>query len=275
MILVTGATGNVGGEVVHALSERGERVRAMSRHSPEVALSGVEYVSADLADLDSVRPALEGARGIFLLGGYADPATLMAACTRAGVRRVVLLSSSSVNGASDDNLIGVGARAGERAVRESGLAWTILRPNGFMANLLRWRTQLRHGDVISGPFPEIPVALVHPADIGAVAAEALTTDTWNESVLPVTGPEPLLPREQAEVLGQALCRPLTYRGLFGDDARAMLAESMSPEYADAIIALYSGQLNEARVSDTVRKVTGRGPLSLSEWVTSHLPEFQS
>lgn len=177
MILVTGATGNVGGELVRALVSAGEAVRALSRGARQMALpTGVEGVAGDLNRPETLSSALAGARGVFLLSGYQDMPGLLAEIRRAGVERVVLLSSSSAPGGDMNNAISRYMIFSEAAVRESGVPWTFLRPSAFMSNALQWVPQLRAGDVVRARFAGVRVATIDPYDIAAVAAEALLSD---------------------------------------------------------------------------------------------------
>lgn len=144
MILVTGATGNVGSEVATALTARGEEVRAVVRNPDRGARpEGVEVVRGDLDLPESLASALDGARGVFLLGGLRDMPGLLRQVERSGVEHVVLLTSRCVVGGKPDNAISRIWLDSEAAVRESGAAWTILRPGGFQSNALRWLPQTR------------------------------------------------------------------------------------------------------------------------------------
>ena len=175
MILVTGATGNVGREVAAALAARGEPVRAVLRDSAQASMpAGVEVVQGDLDLPESLTPALRGARAVFLLGGWGDMPELLRRIDRAGVQHVVLLSSRCVVGGRPDNAITRMWLDSEAAVRNSSVAWTVLRPSGFHSNALRWLAQLRQGDVVRAPWPDVKIAAIDPADIGAVAATVLT-----------------------------------------------------------------------------------------------------
>jgi len=96
MILVTGATGNVGGELVRALAGAGQSVRALTRDDkPRDFPPGVPQVPGDLNKPESMRAALSGATAMFLYPGYQDMAATLAAAGEAGVRRVVMLSASA------------------------------------------------------------------------------------------------------------------------------------------------------------------------------------
>src|SRR3954462_13934028 len=154
MILVTGATGNVGAELVRTLAAAGEPVRALVR-DPSRATSlpdGVEPVAGDLNRPETLEPAIEEVRGVHLLAGYSGLPDALDRMRRAGVERVTLQSSSAVPGGDTTNAVARYHIESEAAIRASGLAWTFLQPNGFMSNALEGAQPLRHGDVLSGPF---------------------------------------------------------------------------------------------------------------------------
>jgi uncharacterized protein YbjT (DUF2867 family) len=144
MLLITGATGNVGAELVRALIDAGEQVRALTRADRADGLpAGAEAVTGDLNRPDSLSEALAGVRGVFLLPGYEDMDGVLAALRDAGVERVVLLSGSSAATGDTSNAVTAYMMRSEAAVKQSGVPWTILRPFGFMSSALRWRDQLR------------------------------------------------------------------------------------------------------------------------------------
>src|ERR687891_2627159 len=173
MILVFGATGNVGGAVARELAAAGAKVRAVVRDPQRAGVpAGVEVVAGDLGDADTLRPALAGADAAFLLSGYGGIDGLVPEMPAAGIERVVLLSSSAAPTGDLANVVARYHILSERAVRDSGLRWTFLRPNSFMSDTYRWLPQLRAGDAIRLPFAEVPIAMIHPDDLGAVAAAA-------------------------------------------------------------------------------------------------------
>ncbi len=274
MILVTGATGNVGGELVLALAARGEAVRAVARRPDTVALPApVEVAAADLAAPASLGPALDGVRRVFLLGNLATP-DLLAVLRDAGVEHVVLLTSRCVVGGKQDNAITRMWLDAEDAVRSSGLAWTILRPSGFHSNALRWLTQLRDGDVVRAPWPDVPIASIDPADIAAVAAAALTEPGHEGTAPALSGPQPLTPGDQVATLAAVLGRPLRYEPLADDDARAAMAGDTPAAFVDALFRFFTdGEYDDAPVVDTVRAITGREPRTFDEWARAHVANF--
>jgi uncharacterized protein YbjT (DUF2867 family) len=277
MILVTGATGNIGRELADALAARGEQVRALVRTAgdPRPALpSGVQPVAGDLNSPASMRAALAGVRGLFLLPGYQNMAGTLAEARQAGVQHVVLISSSSIAGGDPGNAITRYMMESETAVRESGLAWTFLRPFGFMSNTLQWVPQLQAGDVVRAPWPDVPIAMIDPHDIAAVAAVALTTAGHEGRFYTLSGPAPLRPADRVRTLGEVLGRHLTFEAQPDDEARAQLSKSMPDEYVDAFFRFYSaGTLDESRVQPDVSDVTGRAPRSFGQWAQAHAAAF--
>src|SRR5215468_7359801 len=132
MFLVTGATGNVGGELVRQLVDQGQPVRALIRDAQRQRLPDVETVPGDLNRPESLREALAGIHAMFLLGGYPDMAGILAEARRARVEHVVLLTSRSVEKGVPTNAVVNMWLKSEDAVQTSGLSWTILRSSGFM-----------------------------------------------------------------------------------------------------------------------------------------------
>jgi uncharacterized protein YbjT (DUF2867 family) len=276
MFLVTGAAGNVGAEVVRALTAADQRVRALVRSGRPAGLPpGVEAVAGDLNRPESLAEALAGVRGAFLLPGYEDMKGVLAEVRGAGVERVVLLSGSSAASGDSSNAVSAYMIRSEDAVRESGVPFTILRPFGFMSNALRWRDQLEAGDVVREPFADVAVAVVDPADIGAVAATALLADGHEGRIHVVSGPQALRPADRVGILGAALGRELRLEALSDDDARTQMSAQMPVEYVDAFFDFYvEGSLDESQVQPTVREVLGREPRTFEQWVAAHADAFR-
>ena len=275
MILVTGATGNVGGELVRQLAAAGQPVRALTRGDAQGGFPpGVQAVPGDLNDPASLRPALHGATGVFLLPGYADMTGVLAEARQAGVAKVAQLSGSSAGAGDLDNAITRYMTRTEEAVRASGLAWTILRPMAFMSNTFQWLPQLNAGDLVRAPFAYVRQAVTDPADIAAVAALALTEDGHEGRVYPVSGPEPLAPADRVAILGRVLGRSLRFQAQPDDEARAEMSAAMPAEYVDAFFRFYAdGTLDESVVWPTVRDLTGRPPRTFEQWAAAHAEMF--
>ncbi|HEX2317074.1 MAG TPA: NmrA family NAD(P)-binding protein [Thermomonospora sp.] len=276
MILVTGATGNVGAEVVRAVASAGEPVRALTRDPAKAApQTGVEYVAGDLNDPTSLKPALEGARGLFLLPGYQGAAELLGHARDAGVERVVLLSGGSAGLSDMSNAITRYMAEAEQTVRESGLAWTFVRPSAFMSNTFEWIPQLKEGDVVRAPFANVATANIDPHDIGAVVARALLEDGYEGRILLPTGPEALLPADRLRILGTVLGRDLRLEPYSNEEAREVMLQTTPPQYVDAFFDFYvAGSLDESVVRPTVEEVTGTPPRTFTQWATAHADAFR-
>jgi uncharacterized protein YbjT (DUF2867 family) len=276
MILVTGATGNVGSEVVSALAGAGERVRALVRDRSKATLpAGVEPVAGDLNKPETMTDALTGVSGAFLLPGYADMPGLLARIREAGAERVVLLSGGSAANGDMSNAVSRYMILSEQAVQDSGLPWTIVRSNAFMSNALRWLPQLATGDVVRVPFPTVRTAPIDPYDIAAVAASALGTAEHGGRTYLLSGPESLLPADQVAALARVLGRDLSCEGLTNEEARAEMEASMPVEYVDAFFSFYvDGTLDESQVEPTVQQVTGRPPRTFEQWARAHADAFR-
>ena len=276
MILVTGATGNVGRELVRQLAEGGEEVVALIRRDEDRARlpSGVHGVVGDLNRPQPWAPTLSGVRAAHLLAGYDGLDELLSAMRDAGVERVTLQSSSSVPAGDMTNAVARYHILSEQAVRDSGLAWTFIQPNSFMTNALRWLPQLRAGDTIRLPFANVPIATIDPADIAAVAAAALTTDRHEGRSYRVSGPESLLLAEQVAILAKVLGRDLRFEAQSDEEAHAEMTASMPADYVDAFFSFFvEGTIDESTVLPTVEEVLGRPPRRFEDWARAHADAF--
>jgi uncharacterized protein YbjT (DUF2867 family) len=276
MILVTGAAGNVGGELVRELADAGVPVRALTRSAGRNRFpADVDVVTGDLNNPASLRPVLDGTDRLFLLPGYADMAGVLTEARRAGVRSVVQLSGMSAGNGDTSNAITAYMAASERAARESGLAWTIVRPAMFMSNALQWVPQLRDGDVVRAPFAHAVAAAIDPVDIAAVAAVALTATGHEDRVYEVSGPEPLTAADRVSILGEILGRDLRFEAQSDEDARTEMSATTPAKYVDAFFDFYvGGSLDESKVLPTVQDVTGRPPRTFAQWATTHADAFR-
>ncbi|MFC6155416.1 NAD(P)H-binding protein [Kribbella jiaozuonensis] len=270
-ILITGATGNAGGAVVQSLAEKGIPARALIR-SERALPDGIEPVFGDLNRPDTFVEALTGVTGIFLLSGYDRLEELLTNAVNAGVRKVVVLSSSSLDGELT-NAVAAYHHATEEAVRATSLDWTFLRPNSFMSNTLRWLDQLRVGDEVRVQFPDVPVSTIHPRDIADVAVAALQGSSDGE-VLRLTGPVALTPVEQVRILGEGIGRGLTAYPMSRSETHDALLASMPAPYAAAIESFFAdGTIDETSVNNTVTQVTGQTPRTLQTWVQENAELF--
>ena len=265
MILITGSTGNIGRELLPLVPEARPLIR-----DPAQAPFGTRPMVGDLTRPGEID--FTGVHRLFLMPGY--PGVVEAAAA-AGVERVVLLSGSSAEGGDLDNAVSRYMIETERAVRASGLVWTILRPSAFMSNALRWLPQLAAGDTVRAQFPHVAAAVIDPYDIASVAAIALTEDGHAGAIHRITGPEPLTPADQVRILAEATGRDLTFVGLSNEETRAELERTMPPQYVAAFWNFYvDGALDESVVTGTVADVAGRPPRTFAQWAAGHIEMFR-
>jgi uncharacterized protein YbjT (DUF2867 family) len=275
-ILVTGATGNVGAEVVDALTRANEAVRALVRNAARAELpSDVEVVEGDLNEPEALAAALADVEAVFLLPGYRDMPGMLRAIADAHAERVVLLSGTSAASGDTSNAVTAYMLQSEVAVRDSGVPWTILRSYGLMSNTLRWIDQLMAGDVVREPFADVPVAMVDPYDLGEVAARALRSAAREGQTYLVSGGAAIRPADRVRILGEALGRPLRLDPLSNGEARAQLTSQMPVEYVDAFFDFYvDGSLDESQPQATVQEILGRAPRTFAEWARAHAGAFR-
>ncbi|MFC5185500.1 NAD(P)H-binding protein [Actinomadura harenae] len=284
MILVTGATGNVGGQVLAQLLERGIPARAMTRDPESAHLpGGAEVVRGDLADPEGLEMCLDGVDAVFLMWPFHDarPVTTILEVIKRHAQRVVLLSSGAVQDgfAPDQHTDPVGRSHAEveHRVQQSGLAWTVLRPSTFAANALWWADQIRDGDTVAGPFGAVRMAMLHEADIAAVAVAALTGDGHDQACYQLTGPELLTQSEQVHIIGQALGRRLRWQELSREQARQRLLddESFPDSFVDVLLDGYAKMLDAPAppVTRTIETVTGAPARTFHQWAADHAEQF--
>jgi uncharacterized protein YbjT (DUF2867 family) len=281
MILVTGATGTVGREVVAQLLATGQKVRALVRDPSKAKLDArVELVAGDLTQAETLVRAVRGAERLFSLalgpqlgmqeGGLARNAK------KAGVRHIVKLSVLGAGGRARSG-VAVWHDAGERAIREAGIDWTFVRPGAFMSNALWWSSTIRSQGRVFSNFGDGKLPVVHPRDIAAVAVRALTSPGHEGKAYPLTGPEALSTAEQVRILAAAIGRTIEYVSITDDVAREGMLKAGMPSYLiDALLPfgeiVRSGRA--AEVLGTVEEVTGKAPLTFAEWAREHAAEFR-
>lgn len=281
MILVTGATGTIGSEVVRQLAARGEKVRALSR-SPEQARlpSGVETARGHHRDRPAVAAAMAGVEAAFLVGvfGPEDAESdrgMVDAARAAGVRRVVKLSAISA-GDSRTGLGGIAHGQGEEAVRASGLEWTVLRPSAFASNTLRWAEAVRTGQPVRNMMGQGRQGVVDPRDVAEIAVAALLDPRHAGRTYTLTGPETISPGEQAAVLGEVLGRSVELADLTPAETREMLrASGWEEARAEAILGSirFVAEGGNAIVTEDVPELLGRVARTYRAWAEDHRAAF--
>ncbi|MGC5365355.1 NAD(P)H-binding protein [Streptomyces sp. DT24] len=276
MILVTGATGNIGRALVKELQAFGAGpLRGLTRDTVRAAFpDGVEAVEGDLTRTPSLKPALEGVRSLFLVSRVGSDADILHAVGRAGVEHVVLVSSITVEthphlGPAGEN------SAVERLLKDSGMAWTILRPTQFASNAMWWAEVIREHGTVRVPYAEVGLPTIHPADIASVARAALTEPGHRERTYALTGPERITARQQVGAIAAVLGREVPFAEIGRQEAHRQMATFLGDEAADAVLDVTGGDVNEEllTVRDTVSRITGSPARTFHQWASENAAAF--
>jgi uncharacterized protein YbjT (DUF2867 family) len=282
MILVTGATGNVGRQVVAELRRAGVEVRALTRN-PERAdfPTEVDVTRGDQYDPDSLHTAVKGVDAVFLMWPFLQHTSAAASAPLAAIRqhepRVVFLSSLAVR---DDVEQQRDANAQfhadvERQIEESGLEWTFLRSAGIATNTLAWAPQIRATGVVRGPYRTAARSLIHERDIAALAARALTGDAHGGKRYALTGPQSIAQVEQLDAIGAAIGRPLKWEEISPATAREQMLAQFPAELVDGILHSAAGFVTRPEpVTTTVQDVTGVPARTFAQWAVDHADDFR-
>jgi len=284
MIVVTGATGNVGSSVVRSLLDRGEKVRAFVR-DPEKAgrmLGGdVELAIGDFDDARSVAEALNGGKRVFLSSGEGPDKVrwekaVIDAAAEAGVGLVVKASTMGADAGSFSSLAWHGEL--EDALRASGVPWTILQSNWYMTNLLPNAGQIAATGKIFMPAGDARIGMVDPVDTGRVGAAVVASDGHEGRTYTVTGPEKVGFAQVAGALSAATGRTIEYVDVPPEAAKeAMAAASLPdwlPDFLDRLFARFrAGEFGD--VADTVERLTGSPSTPIEEFARKHAAAFSA
>ncbi|MFF3846518.1 NAD(P)H-binding protein [Streptomyces sp. NPDC002328] len=281
MILVTGATGTIGSELVRQLAARGEKVRALVRDPAKAAglPSGVEVARGDYLDPGSLEAAAAGAQAAFLVGvpgpdTHHDEA-LVAAARSARVARLVKLSAIATG---DPGLgsFGTWHLPGESAVRESGAEWAVLRPSSFASNTLSWAEPIRAGEPVPNMSGDGAQGVIDPRDVAEAAARVLLDGRLAGRTYTLTGPETISVPGQAAVLAEVLGRTVATRDLSPEEAREwLLAWGLQEAEADGVLAgnAFVRGGGNAVVTEDVPELLGRPARTYREWAQDRRAAF--
>jgi uncharacterized protein YbjT (DUF2867 family) len=274
--LITGATGGIGASLIRRLASADHAVRAGSRDPRKAAGLGAEVVELDLAVPETFDEALANVDRIFL---YAEPAAIkdfVDCAERAGVRRVVLLSSDSVEmDNAEHNALARHHADVETALADASFSTTVLRPGTFATMTLDWASFIRAGVPVEQPFWEACLDVIHPEDIADAAEAALIDDDLEGLILPLGGPEVLSFHQQRDTLASLLARELHWREPTREQAVQHLSRHAPLPLIDAILDYWSQQPrqhHEARRS--VERITGRPGRTFRQWASERLDAFR-
>jgi uncharacterized protein YbjT (DUF2867 family) len=284
MILVTGATGKTGFDVVRGLSIVGAATRALVRDplkAGPLRRPGVELAVGDLEKPATLPAALRGCDRVFLCSS-ADPrqvelqGNLIRAAKEGGVKHIVRMGAL---GTALDSPVSFGRwhAETEKQLIASGIPWTFLRPHFFMQNFLGYAPVIKTQNAFQMPMKGGKIPLVDTRDIASVAVEALTGAGHERKIYDITGPEALSGYDLAQKLSKALGRPISYEDVPPDEAKKGMVAAGAPEWlASAMVALYDvfAAGHSATVSPVVEQITGYPPRTFDDWARENAAAFR-
>lgn len=284
MILVSGATGTTGGQVVRHLKDQGADFRALVRSQEKadtLGAAGVQSVIGDFESPETLDTALEGVDHAFLVTPASErqvelEANFIDAAKRAGVEHVVKLSVLGADPAGPVRFA-VSHAESEQHLKDSGLGYTILRPNSFLENLLAFGPSIAAEGVFYSSIGEAPISHVAVSDIGASAASALTEPGHEGETYILTGPAPVTYEgDVAPILAETLGREVRHQAVSDSDARKAMLGMGVPEYVvGGLLELFeiyrAGYAAEAHPG--VQQATGRGAKPYDEWAKENRAFF--
>jgi len=283
MIVITGATGNVGRSLTASLVSAGHAVTAVARGTSADLPNGTGIipVTVDLtapSAAQSLAASMAGAKALFLLvpgvGADVDAPALVETAATAGVQRVVLLSSQAV-GTRPGTAAYAPMAAIEDAITRAGLEWTILRAGGLASNAFAWVPTVRARQTVFAPYGDVALPAIDPLDIAEVAAAALTGHGHAGQTYVLTGPEATTPRERTEIIARAIQQDLAFIEVSPDGAREQMLQFMPAPVADATLAILGHPTQEeTQVSPDVEKVLGHPARSFADWAQRNAPAFR-
>ncbi|MFD6066427.1 MULTISPECIES: NAD(P)H-binding protein [Amycolatopsis] len=279
MILLTGANGVVGRQVMNVLSRRGTDVAAVTRGDGAGLPGTAKVVAGDLFRPGWIETALEGVEAIQISPRATGPGLeeLLKLAAGRGVRRVVLLSATTVEYPAGEARFAAQFQHAEDLVKRSGLEWTVLRLADFAANALAWAPQIKAGDVVRGAYGRAATSPIHETDIAEVAARALLGGVPAEAVYTLTGPGSVDQHEKVRLIGAAVGRPLSFQELPPEQVRqGMLAQGLPEEVPARLLgSLADYSERPGPTTTTVEELLGRPALTFADWARDNAPAFQA
>lgn len=276
MIVITGANGVVGRQVVNLLLQEGVAVTAVTRETRPP--DGANVLSGDLFRPQWMEQVLEGAEAIQISPRATGPGLpeLLELAVGQGVKRVVLLSATTVEYPAGEARFAAEFKTAEDRVTRSGLEWTVLRLADFAANALAWAPQIKAGDVVRGAFGRATSSPIHENDIAAVAVRALLEGTHAGAVHTLTGPQSLDQFEKVRLIGAAVGRALSFEELPPERVRqGLLAQGLPEEVPARLLgSLADYAIRPGPTTRTVADLLGRPALTFADWARDNAAAFR-
>jgi uncharacterized protein YbjT (DUF2867 family) len=281
-ILIIGATGNIGRQVVSQLPATGVQVRALTRNPHTAGLPPhVDVVRGDLTVPETLDACLDGIDAVFLVW-TAPPAAVAPALERIAkhARRIVFLSAPLKTPHpffQQPNPSRALAEQIERLIEASRLQWTFLRPGMLAGNSLRWwAPRIRAGDVVRWPYLAVPTAPIDERDIAAVAVRALCEDGHAGAEYVLTGPQSLSQFEQISTIGNVIGRSLRIEEMSPDEARCEPLALMPAAVVNMLLNAWAAAIGQpAFVTSGVEEITGAPARTFRDWAIDHAAEFRA
>ena len=283
MLLVTGGTGMVGGDIVRMLSQQGVAARALTRNPQKAPkLPGITWVAGDLAKPETLAAAFKNADTLFLVSSIGEDTVELqrngiAAARDAGLGHIVKLSAFGASGHSNAPICRWHYQI-EQEMKASGIDWTILRPHHFMQNLLTQTQYIINDGVVYSPSGDGKIPYVDARDIAAVAVVTLTRPQHRGKTYVVTGSEALSYREATEIISNEIGKPLRFIDETPEDARARRTrEGYSPVLIEGVLAIGAYQRaggKTATITSVIADLTGRQPRTFREFAHDHAAMFR-
>ena len=285
MILITGATGNNGQELIRQLTAMGQHVRALVRKPGDAAKlcgSNIEVVSGDFDLSETLESALQGVDKAFLLTPVAErfvqwQKEFIQAAKRAGIKHLVKFSGMGADPRSASELLKLHAETDD-ILRSSGVPFTILQPNSFHQNMLSSANTIKAQGVFYWPMKDASQSTVDVRDINAVAAKIFTSSGHEGKTYVITGPEALTFQQAAEKLSSVLGRKIQYVDVPISAAAEGLRDSAMPDWnvrAVTDLLAYFATGAAATVTDTVPRLLGRPATSFEQFVKDYRAAFMN
>lgn len=284
MILLTGATGKTGGATAKALAEKNVKLRALVRDKQKaspLAQAGIELVVGDLADEQSVAKALKGVDKALLIAPNSDQQLhlenhFIDCAQKSGLRHIVKLSSMEAVPGATGAIPNIHVQS-EAHIKASQMAWTMIRPNFFMQNLLTSAGTIKDQGKIFLPMKDGKTGMADIRDVAAIMAESLTGEDHKNKSYDITGPELLSFSQVAAHFSEVMDTKIEYVDMPLDAYISTIAPFLLNEWhVNAITELFAeiaaGGLEN--ITNTAAQILGREPISLNQFIQDHMAAFK-